>query len=68
MCVLAPLLFKIFFAVVIDGVYTRFKEDRDITDAFMHLRKMKGVGGGGAEESNHRRASPGEVTVGHPLR
>ena len=43
----APLLFNIFFAVVIDGVHTRFKEDRDITDAFVHPRKMKGVGVGG---------------------
>ena len=57
-CVLAPLLFNIFFAVVIDGVYTRFKEDGDITDAFVHLRKMKGVGGGG-----QRKATTGELAL-----
>ena len=29
-CVLAPLLFNIFFAVVINVAYTRFKADREI--------------------------------------
>ena len=66
MCVLAHLLFNIFFAAVTNVVYTHFKEDTDITDALVHLRKNKGAGG--AEESNHRRASPGEVALGRPLR
>ena len=64
---LAHLLFNIFFAAVINVIYTHFKEDTDITDALVHLRKNKGAGGG-AEESNHRRASPGEVALGRPLR
>ena len=47
-CVLAPLLFSIFFAAVIKNVaYTRFKADKDIMEALVHLRKEKGVGGRG---------------------
>ena len=38
-CVLAPLLFNIFFAVVINVAYTRYKADKDIIDALVHLRK-----------------------------
>ena len=59
-------MFNIFFAGVINAVYTRFEEGRDITDALVPLRKNKGAGG--TEESNHRRASPGEVDLGNPLR
>ena len=66
MCVLRPLLFNIFFAAVINAVYTHFKEGRDITDALIPLRKKKGAGD--TEKSNHRRASPGEVDLGRPLR
>ena len=62
-CVHAPLLFNILFAAVINVAYTRFKADKDITEALMHLRKKKGAGG-----SNRRRASPGEVALGHVLR
>ena len=29
-CVLAPLLFNIFFAAVVNVAYTRFKADKDI--------------------------------------
>ena len=43
-CVLAPLLFNI-FATVINVIYTRFKADKDIMDALVHLRKKTGVGG-----------------------
>ena len=46
MCVLAHLLFNIFFAAVINVIYTHFKEDTDITDALVHLRKNRGEGGG----------------------
>ena len=67
MCVLGPLLFNIFFGSDINAVYTRFKEGRDITDALVALRKTKNKGAGGTEESNHRRASPGEVDLGRPL-
>ena len=62
-CVLAPLLFNIFVATVINVVYTRFKVDKDIMDALVHLRGKRG-----AEGSNCRRASPGNVTLGHALR
>ena len=43
-CVLAPLLFNIFFAVVINVAYTRFKADKDIMDALAHPRKKTGAG------------------------
>ena len=46
-CVLAPLLFNIFFAAVINGVSTRFKTDKGIMDALVHLRKKRGAGGRG---------------------
>ena len=42
---LAPLLFNIFFGVVINVAYTRFKADKGIIDALVHLRKKKGAGG-----------------------
>ena len=46
-CVLAPLLFNIFFAVVINVASTRFKADKGIIDALVHLRKKRGAGGRG---------------------
>ena len=46
-CVLAPLLFNILFAAVIKVAYTRFKADKDIMDALVHLKKKNGRGGGG---------------------
>ena len=42
-CVLAPLLFNIFFAAVINVASTSFKADNGIMDALMHLRKKKGA-------------------------
>ena len=51
-CVLAPLLFNIFFAAVINLASTRFKADKGITDALVHLRKKREAG------------ARGEVTVG----
>ena len=36
-CVLAPLLFNIFFATVINVAYTHFSADRDTVDALVHL-------------------------------
>ena len=53
-CVLAPLLFNIFFAAVINVAYTRFNADKGIMDALVHLRKKRGAGG-----SNCPRVSPG---------
>ena len=52
-CVLAPLLFNI-FAAVKNVASTRFKADKSIIDALVHLRKKKGAEGRGeatAEES-----------------
>ena len=51
--VLAPLLFNIFFAAVINVAYTRFKADKDIMDASAQLkRKMRrGRRGGGRWEA-----------------
>ena len=62
-CVLAPLLFNIFFAAVINLASTRFKADEGIMDALVHLRKKRGAGG-----SNCRRVSPGDAALGHALR
>ena len=53
-CVLAPVLFNIFFAAVINMTSTRFKADKGIMDALVHLREKRGAGGRGettAEES-----------------
>ena len=38
-------LFVIFFAVAVSVAYTRFKADKDIMDALVHLRKKKGAKG-----------------------
>ena len=46
-CVLAPLLFNIFFAAVINAAFTRFKADKGITDALVYLRKKREAGGRG---------------------
>ena len=61
-CVLAPLLFNIFFTAVINVAYARFKADKYIMDALVHLRKKQGVG------SNCRRVSSGNTALGHALR
>ena len=58
-CVLAPLLFNIFFAAVINVVSTRLKEDEGIMDALVHLKKKRGAG-----ESNCRRVSRGDTALG----
>ena len=62
-CVLAPLLFNIFFAAVINLTSTRFKADKGIMDALVHLRKKRGAGG-----SNCRRVSPRDAALGYALR
>ena len=46
-CVLASLLFRIFFAAVINVAYTRCKADKDILDALALLQKKTEVGGWG---------------------
>ena len=65
-CVLAPLLFSIFFAVVINVACTRFKADKYIMDVLVPLTKT--TGGRGRSGSNRRRASPEGFAVGHTLR
>ena len=56
---LAPLLFNIFVAAVINVAYTRFKADKGIMNALVHLRKKKGAGGRGNQlpesQSSRRR-------------
>ena len=64
-CVLAPLLFNIFFAAVTHVAYTRFEADKGIMDALVGLRKKAGAHGG---RDNGRRAFPGDVTMGHAIR
>ena len=59
-CVLAPLLFNIFFAVVINVAHTRFKADKGIMDALMHLRKKKGA-------KRQGEATAGESILATPL-
>ena len=59
-CVLAPFLFNIFFAAVINMASTRFKADRGIMDALVHLRKKRGAGGRG-------EATVGESVHATPL-
>ena len=65
-CVLAPLLFNIFFAAVINVASTRFKADKGIMDALVHLRKKRRAGG--VEGSSCRRVSPRDTALGHALR
>ena len=62
-CVLAPLLFNTFFAAVINLASTRFKADKGIMDALVHLRKKRGAGG-----SNCRKVSPRDAALGFALR
>ena len=57
-CVLAPLVFNIFFAAVKNVASMRFKADKGTMDALMHLRKKKGAGGQGGTTA----AEPALVT------
>ena len=59
-CVLAHLLLNIFFAAVINVASTRFKADKGIMDALVHLRKKRGAGGRG-------KATAGESALETPL-
>ena len=59
-CVLASLLFNIFFAAVINVASTRFKANQGIIDALVHLRGKRGVGGRGEETA-------GESVLATPL-
>ena len=59
-CVLAPLVFNIFFVAVINVAFTRFKADKGIMDALVHLRKKRVVGVRG-------EATAGESVLPTPL-
>ena len=59
-CVLAPLLFNIFFAAVINAVSTRFKVDKGTMDALVNLREKRRAGGRGV-------ATAGESVLATPL-
>ena len=59
-CALAPFLFNIFFAAVINVASTRFKADKGIMDALVHLRKRRGAEGRG-------EAIAGESVLATPL-
>ena len=54
-CMLAPLLFSIFFAAVINMASTRFKAAKGIMGTFVLLREKKGGGGKQLPESQYRR-------------
>ena len=59
-CVLARLLFNIFFAAIINLASTRFRADKGIMDALVHLRKKRGTGG-------REEATVGESVLTTPL-
>ena len=59
-CVLAPFLFNIFFAAVINVAFTRFKLGKYIMDALVYSMKKKGAGGRG-------EATAGESVLATPL-
>ena len=60
-CVLAPLLFDIFIAAVLNVASTSFKADRGVMDALVHLRKKRGAGG-------RWEITAGESVLATPLR
>ena len=57
---LAAVLFKIFFAAIINVASPRFKADKGIMDALLHLRKKRGAGGRG-------EATAGQSVLATPL-
>ena len=59
-CVLAPILFNIFFTAIINVASTRFKAGKGIMDALVYLRKKRGAGGRG-------EATAGESVLATPL-
>ena len=60
---IAPLLFNIFFAAVINMASTRFKADKGIMDALVDPRKKKRGAGG----SNCRSVIPRDAALGYAL-
>ena len=57
-CVLAPLLFNIFFAAVINVASTRCKAYKGIMDALVHLKKKRGAGGRGEATAGESVLAP----------
>ena len=55
---LAPLLFNIFFAAVINAASMRFKADKSIMDALVHLRKKRGAGGSNCQRVSVKKKGP----------
>ena len=53
-CVLAPLLFNIFFAALINVARTHFKVNKSTMDALVHLSKKRGRGGEGKKLTERR--------------
>ena len=64
-CVLAPLLFNIFFVAVTHVAYTRFEADKGFADALVDPRKK--CGGEGTGGNNGRRAYPRDVNMGNAI-
>ena len=62
-CLLAPLLFNIFFAAVINLASMRFKANKGIMDTLVRLGKKRGGWG-----SNCWRVSPSDAALGYALR
>ena len=62
LCVLAPLLFNIFFTTFVNLASTRLKADKGTMDALVHPPKKGGRGGGGKQlsESQSSRRRFGE--------
>ena len=59
-CVLAPLLFNIFFAAVINVASTRFRADKGIMEDLVHMRKKRGA-------EARREVTAGESVLATPL-
>ena len=59
-CMLAPLLFSIFFTAVINVASTRFKADKGLMDVLVHLREKMGTG-------EREEAIAGESVLTTPL-
>ena len=48
---------SVFFTAVINVASTRFKADKGIMDALVHLRKKRGAGGSNCWRFSHRDAA-----------
>ena len=62
-CVLAALLFNIFFAVVLNVASTHFKANKGSMDTLVHLKEKRGVG----RRGGRGKATADESVVATPL-